>query len=486
MPRALFLDRRLTPLERNAWQVFRLQLPSDGVTAFPTYDQLRPYLASMPCAAQASHEPWRALDAAALTRWLSLVRRRRDPKTGRILGNLYVLHDEPLMPFEAMQLDPDYLGLVSQALTHAAKAVQIVGMNTLREIAEDPMLNGRTLPTRLQVLAQRMARNEWAGCELSTRACGSRIRRRPRRPTSESRSPSSESEAGPKPAPDGSLRNPKEDRTVRMDRINQVRTVPRAKALQHLRLPERLLRLKDEQQSGALVALQQVDEVPAAGGAGRMGRTLPQQRVRNPAGYLFGIIQKAIRGEFKAWAGEGGSPSTPPAPSPPPRPAAPAPSARPLARRRPWPRSGAASPTARNCVRRRRFLSSYPQGIVGTRSLPANGAGSLMRHIVATIDVDLSPGDRWEHAAFPDDNRGRTRCGLLTDSLPGDADAGGSFPQRVITMANESQQPLQLNLGSLRSAMSLTLHTHHASRIWHGRAPAEGALGSSASTATSA
>ena len=163
MPRALFLDRRLTPLERNAWQVFRLQLNDDGVTAFPTYDQLRPYLASMPCAAQASHETVaRALTLLRLTRWLSLVRRRRDPKTGRILGNLYVLHDEPLTPFEAMQLDPDYLGLVSQALTHAAKAVQIVGMNTLREIAEDPMLNGRTLPTRLQVLAQRMARHGWA------------------------------------------------------------------------------------------------------------------------------------------------------------------------------------------------------------------------------------------------------------------------------------------------------------------------------------
>ncbi|RZS31588.1 integrating conjugative element protein (TIGR03761 family) [Corticibacter populi] len=41
-------------------------------------------------------------------------------------------------------------------------------------------------------------------------------------------------------------------------------------------------------------------------------------------------------------------------------------------------------------------------------------------------------------------------------------------------MANE---PLQLNLGSLRSAMTLTLHTHHASRIWHGRAPAEGRPG---------
>jgi integrating conjugative element protein (TIGR03761 family) len=41
-------------------------------------------------------------------------------------------------------------------------------------------------------------------------------------------------------------------------------------------------------------------------------------------------------------------------------------------------------------------------------------------------------------------------------------------------MANE---PLQLNLGALRSAMSLTLHTHHASRIWHGRAPSEGRAG---------
>ena len=61
---------------------------------------------------------------------------------------------------------------------------------------------------------------------------------------------------GPKSAPDGFLRNPKEDRTVRNDRINEVRTVPRAKALQNLRLPERFLRLKEEQQAGALVALQ--------------------------------------------------------------------------------------------------------------------------------------------------------------------------------------------------------------------------------------
>ena len=324
VPRRLFLDRRLTPLERNAWQVFRLQLNDDGVTAFPTYDQLRPYLASMPCAAQASHETVaRALTLLRLTRWLSLVRRRRDPKTGRIQGNLYVLHDEPLSPFEAMQLDADYLGLVSQALTHAAKAVQVVGMNTLKEIAEDPLLSGRTLPTRLQVLAQRMALHGWTtpgypqeGADHESEEGQEALLRNGVRP-------SSDSEAGLESAPDGSLRIPKEDRTVRMNRINkEVRTVPRVRALQNLRLPERFLRLKDEQQAGALVALQQVDEPQRQAVLDEWEARCRNSAVRNPAGYLFGIIQKAIRGEFKAWAGDGATvaPATRPPPSAPPAP----------------------------------------------------------------------------------------------------------------------------------------------------------------------
>ena len=313
VPRALFLDRRLTPLERNAWQVFRLQLNDDGVTAFPTYDQIRPYLASVPCAAQASHETVaRALTLLRLTRWLSLVRRRRDPRTGRIQGNLYVLHDEPLSPFEAMQLDADYLGLVSQALTHAAKAVQIVGMNTLKEIAEDPLLCGRMLPTRLQVLAQRMARHGWTtpgypqeGADHESEEGQEALLRNGARP-------SLESEAGPKPASDGSLRIPKEDRTVRIDRMNEVRTVPRVRTMQNLRLPERFLRLKDEQQAGALVALQQVDETQRQAVLDEWAARCGGSAVRNPAGYLFGIIQKALRGEFKAWAGTDAA--APPAP----------------------------------------------------------------------------------------------------------------------------------------------------------------------------
>jgi len=37
--------------------------------------------------------------------------------------------------------------------------------------------------------------------------------------------------------------------------------------------------------------------------------------------------------------------------------------------------------------------------------------------------------------------------------------------------------PFPLNLGPLRSAMALTLHTHHAVRIWKGRPAGEGKKG---------
>jgi hypothetical protein len=329
----LFLDRRLTPLERNAWQVFRLLLNDDGITAFPTYEQLRPYLASVPCGPKASHETVaRALTQLRLTRWLSLVRRRRCPQTGRIQGNLYVLHDEPLTPFEAMQLDPDYLSLVSQALTHASKAVQRVGVHTLKEIAEDPLLDGRTLPTRLQVLAHRLASQAWNTRETYPQEATVRESEEGEKdekdPLRNGERPSSESEAGAKPAPHGALRNPKQDRTVRTSLITKEdRTVPRAREgpkEPRLRLPPRFFDLKSEQQSGVLVALQQVDGALRQAVLDEWDTRCRGSAVRHPAGYLFGIIQKAIRGEFKAWAGQDDQPRpagatarpTDPAPAP--------------------------------------------------------------------------------------------------------------------------------------------------------------------------
>jgi len=67
-------------------------------------------------------------------------------------------------------------------------------------------------------------------------------------------------------------------------------------------LPERFLRLKQAQQDGALMALQQVESILRQTVLDEWDVRCRSSTVRNPAGYLFGMIQKAIRGEFNAWA----------------------------------------------------------------------------------------------------------------------------------------------------------------------------------------
>ncbi|EDO84254.1 conserved hypothetical protein [Burkholderia pseudomallei 406e] len=320
VPRALFLDRRLTPLERNAWQVIRWQLQRDGITAFPTYEELAPYLASMPCTNKASSETVaRALTILRLTRWLSLVQRRRDTSTGRHQGNLYVLHDEPLSPFEAIQLDVEYLDLISRALSHASKAIQSIGYHVLEELATDSLLTGCVLPTRLQIITQRLTQQglhdetddsiddaalqarsypQHASEDGETR----RLRMRGERP--------SDAEHGRKPASEAPLRNPNADRTVRIKPSSDGPTpVPRARDT--LRLPARFATLRTEQQNGALAALQQVDPWLRQAVLDEWQARLDTHAVRKPAGYLFGIIGKALRGEFQAWCAP---PSTSPAP----------------------------------------------------------------------------------------------------------------------------------------------------------------------------
>jgi hypothetical protein len=67
-------------------------------------------------------------------------------------------------------------------------------------------------------------------------------------------------------------------------------------------LPQRFLALKDEQRSGALVALRQVDGTLQQAVLDEWATRCQAGGIRNPAGYLFGVIQKAIKGEFHAWA----------------------------------------------------------------------------------------------------------------------------------------------------------------------------------------
>ena len=154
-PRALLLDTRLSPLDKVAWMMIRqYALQHDGAI-FPSYDELQQLLAS-PGAGQASRGTVsRALTMLRLTGWLSLCKKVRDAQ-GRVRGNIYAQHDEPLSARDAETFDPGWLDMVGDACRHKSRAVSETAWQVLTSVQDDPMMRHRH--SRVAMVAERLTR----------------------------------------------------------------------------------------------------------------------------------------------------------------------------------------------------------------------------------------------------------------------------------------------------------------------------------------
>ncbi|HCM1917190.1 TPA: helix-turn-helix domain-containing protein [Salmonella enterica subsp. salamae serovar 28:r:e,n,z15] len=154
-PRALVLDMRLSPLDKMCWIMIRqYALQNDGAI-FPSYDELQKLLSS-PGAGQASRDTVsRALTMLRLTGWLSLCKRVRDAG-GRVRGNIYAQHDEPLSAKDAETFDPGWLEMVGKACRHKYREVNETAWRVLEGILDDPMMRHRH--SRLTEIAERFTR----------------------------------------------------------------------------------------------------------------------------------------------------------------------------------------------------------------------------------------------------------------------------------------------------------------------------------------
>ncbi|PLY36732.1 hypothetical protein F164LOC_13720 [Pectobacterium carotovorum] len=142
VPRRLFLDSRLSPLDKTAWVMIRLYAQQNDGAVFPTYDELQLQLAS-PHAEKASRETIsRTLLMLRITGWLSLCKRVRD-EYGRVRGNIYAQHDEPLSCRDAETFDPGWLDLVARSCGHKNKSVRMTALNVLEAIRNDPSMRHR-------------------------------------------------------------------------------------------------------------------------------------------------------------------------------------------------------------------------------------------------------------------------------------------------------------------------------------------------------
>ena len=298
VPRRLLLDNRLTPLERNAWQVFRLMLQGQGVVT-PRYEDLQPYLSTVPYSASASRETIaRVLTMLRLTRWLSLVSRGRDQVSGRLQGSLYVLHDEPLTPAEAMELDQDYLELIGHCLSHATKAVRIVAQHILEELRQDTDIDLDRLPTRFDGWGDRWARQGLdLGADDAVHASelgGDHLVRN-------HAAPRSDSEPRLNASISGTVRNPNAACTVLKESIC---TVPRASPAVDNMLWPNALHLSPNERQAALVALNTLKPTDRQAVLNEAGARCAAGGIRKPAAYLMGLIQRALKGDFHPWASQ--------------------------------------------------------------------------------------------------------------------------------------------------------------------------------------
>lgn len=163
-PRLLVTDPILEPVDKLVWQIIRLHINAPGaVTSFPSYEVI-----STHANIKSNHTISRALAILRATRWLSLCARVRG-KSGRYLGNIYVLHDEPVTLGDAMYLDGDYMAFLQSSTQHKHPRVNKIVESVLATIqdlidgGQDAMgerIQTRTYERRIGTVHQTKRENE--------------------------------------------------------------------------------------------------------------------------------------------------------------------------------------------------------------------------------------------------------------------------------------------------------------------------------------
>ncbi len=307
LPMALLLDRRLTPLERNTWQVLRWLITERKVRT-PRYQDLQPYLATSPCGTQASRETVaRALNVLRTTRWLSLVDRSRDAQ-GCLRGCVYVLHGDPLTPAEQLELDNGYATLLQQNLSHATKGVRDVTQHVIEEIQADtqvarvdkdrlvaavPPVQQQTLPLTCSDTG-----NSEPGERHTVRDFGAAV---------------TDSEPCGKAPVSADVRNADAGRTVQKNKSKKS-TVLGQVEFGRARWPEDLP-LNPTERRMASQAMRQLEPEQQQAVINEAAVRCARGEIRKPVAYLMGLIKRACQGEFTLWAARAEASASAPASS---------------------------------------------------------------------------------------------------------------------------------------------------------------------------
>lgn len=118
IPRNLLEDNLITPMDKYAWQRMYIEMQKNNGKFFPTYDVLQEIWGTM--GTKLSRKTVRAILARLVLRgWMSC-KMVRNPETGVVSGNVYLLHNNLLPLNQILTVSGDtFIKTLFQALTSA-------------------------------------------------------------------------------------------------------------------------------------------------------------------------------------------------------------------------------------------------------------------------------------------------------------------------------------------------------------------------------
>ncbi|HAV8496118.1 TPA: helix-turn-helix domain-containing protein [Escherichia coli] len=290
IPRRLLLDTRLSPLDKMAWMMIRLYAQNNEGAIFPTYDELQLQLAS-PGKGKASRETVsRVLLMLRITGWLSLCKRVRDDK-GRVRGNIYAQHDEPLTFCDAEAMDPRYLDMVAEACMSRNRTISQTVRDILGEIKNDPGM--RHYHSHISQLEARIGSAQTPG-QMAAR----------QRVTEGRMQPGSETEPGKKTGQKRQSSDPEPSgKSAGYHRVRKpnhyVRNITHSVIKNTYVLPASLTgQIREEDAIMLTSQLQALPEALAQGVLESLSGMLGSQSLQNPVGWLLAVLKRAREGNF--------------------------------------------------------------------------------------------------------------------------------------------------------------------------------------------
>lgn len=302
-PASLMLDARLTPLERNGWQVLRMLRSAEGISPLANLGQLRRYLTSTPLGQRAGYETARrVLVVLRLTGWISLVGQQSDPLTGHVLSELYQVHESALHFQQACALDASLPALLHASIGHENNQVDRVAVHIQAALAQAPEAafmathdqrhDDDDLPPTPPSQASEVA----DPLPLSGDSAGSTL------------VPQQTKHARHMRAEQGGTYKTYMYKKERTYRAREENSDPASRPVS---LPPCLSNAQADQQKDVQAALRRLppqhrqevlDELQARSQSGT---------VRNVVAYFFALVKRVFAGEFRLWAGRKEASTTP-------------------------------------------------------------------------------------------------------------------------------------------------------------------------------